>query len=204
VDSATLLVYGYVVASDCLGEAYVIPLDVTFRQMREHLHAKLISLPTEGDIRKWLRQRVEKRTTEAPNFTGESNKRRKVENSLKSDTPWGLTSDSFASMAPQAAKDQNHPKADEFDPWSPDSFMPEFGRHLSRMSPSDSGYGGSVVPSGTSLGSEDGYNLGHAYIFPSNVFQPETISSLSVSENLDSGVSDSKWRGRSSSYEKYV
>jgi hypothetical protein len=45
VNQETLEVYGHVVASNPLGEAYVIPLQSTFDQIRDALEAKSLSLP---------------------------------------------------------------------------------------------------------------------------------------------------------------
>lgn len=55
VDPSTCEVYGHVVASDTMGDTYVVPLDATLRDMEEKLEAA-VSLPTEADIHRWLAQ----------------------------------------------------------------------------------------------------------------------------------------------------
>lgn len=57
VDPSTCEVYGHVVASDAMGDTYVVPLDATLRDMEKKLGAT-VSLPTEAHIRKWLAQHV--------------------------------------------------------------------------------------------------------------------------------------------------
>ena len=55
VDESTCEVYGHVVASDAMGDTYVIPLNATLRDMEEKLAAAVV-LPTEADIHTWLAQ----------------------------------------------------------------------------------------------------------------------------------------------------
>ena len=50
VNQETLEAYGHVVASNPLGEAYVVPLRNTFRQIRDALGAKDVSLPSPGPL----------------------------------------------------------------------------------------------------------------------------------------------------------
>jgi hypothetical protein len=50
VNQETLEVYGHVVASNPLGEAYVVPLRNTFHQIRDALGAKEVSLPSPGPL----------------------------------------------------------------------------------------------------------------------------------------------------------
>ena len=55
VDELTCEVYGHVVASDAMGDTYVVPLNATLRDMEEKLAAAVV-LPTEADIHTWLAQ----------------------------------------------------------------------------------------------------------------------------------------------------
>ena len=55
VDESTCEVYGHVVASDAMGDTYVVPLNATLRDMEEKLAAAVV-LPTEADIHTWLAQ----------------------------------------------------------------------------------------------------------------------------------------------------
>jgi hypothetical protein len=50
VSQETLEIYGHVVASNPLGEAYVVSLQNTFRQIRDVLGAKELSLPNPGPL----------------------------------------------------------------------------------------------------------------------------------------------------------
>ncbi|CAM6005192.1 unnamed protein product [Sphagnum balticum] len=50
ISGETLEVYGHVVASNPLGEAYVVPLQNTFSQIRDALGAKEVSLPSPGPL----------------------------------------------------------------------------------------------------------------------------------------------------------
>jgi hypothetical protein len=50
VNQETLEVYGHVVASNPLGEAYVVPLRATFDQIGDALGAKELSLPSPGPL----------------------------------------------------------------------------------------------------------------------------------------------------------
>jgi hypothetical protein len=50
VNQETLEVYGHVVASNPLGEAYVVPLRNIFRQIHDALGAKEVSLPNPGPL----------------------------------------------------------------------------------------------------------------------------------------------------------
>ena len=58
VDPSTHEVYGHVVASDTMGDSYVVPLNATLRDMEEKLGAA-VSLPTEEYVDKWLLQHAE-------------------------------------------------------------------------------------------------------------------------------------------------
>ena len=55
VDESNCEVYGHVVASDAMGDTYVIPLNATLRDMERKLAAAVV-LPTEADIHTWLAQ----------------------------------------------------------------------------------------------------------------------------------------------------
>ena len=57
VDSVTHEVYGHVVASDSFGDAYVIPLDDSFRDIRQQLAADKVCLPTEREVVEWIQSR---------------------------------------------------------------------------------------------------------------------------------------------------
>lgn len=57
VDSVTHEVYGHVVASDAFGDAYVIPLDNTFRDIKQQLAADQVCLPTESEVLEWIEPR---------------------------------------------------------------------------------------------------------------------------------------------------
>jgi hypothetical protein len=50
VDQETLEIFGHVVASNPLGEAYVVPLQSTFHQIRDALGAKDLVLPNPGPL----------------------------------------------------------------------------------------------------------------------------------------------------------
>lgn len=58
VDPSTCEVYGHVVASDAMGDSYIVPLSATLRDMEKKLGADTVSLPTEADIHTWLAQHV--------------------------------------------------------------------------------------------------------------------------------------------------
>jgi Ca2+-binding EF-hand superfamily protein len=53
VDNHEIL--GHIVASDGFSEAYVIPITATLRDMKQHLHAKIVDLAQDSDIRAWRR-----------------------------------------------------------------------------------------------------------------------------------------------------
>lgn len=55
VDQLTCEVYGHVVASDAMGDTYVVPLNATLQDMEKKLEAAVF-LPTEADIHTWLAQ----------------------------------------------------------------------------------------------------------------------------------------------------
>ena len=57
VDPSTGEVFGHVVASDAMGDIYVVPLSATLRDMEKKLGAA-VSLPTESDIEAWIGQHV--------------------------------------------------------------------------------------------------------------------------------------------------
>ena len=61
VDPSTCEVYGHVVASDAMGDTYVVPLSTTLRDMEKRVGAA-VSLPTEADIHTWVAQHVEAAT----------------------------------------------------------------------------------------------------------------------------------------------
>lgn len=50
IDSSTDEVYGHVVASDVFGEAYVIPLGATFKDIEHQLGAEAVYLPREREL----------------------------------------------------------------------------------------------------------------------------------------------------------
>jgi len=50
VDEITGEVHGHLVASDMFGEGYIIPLHVTFEDMRSQLKLRAVTLPTAVDI----------------------------------------------------------------------------------------------------------------------------------------------------------
>ena len=50
--------YGHVVASDILDEAYVVPLESTFQQINTYLGVKIVKLPTTEDFQKWRSRRA--------------------------------------------------------------------------------------------------------------------------------------------------
>ena len=58
MDPLTHEVYGHVVASDTMGDSYVVPLNATLRDMEEKLGAA-VSLPTEEYVHNWLLQHAE-------------------------------------------------------------------------------------------------------------------------------------------------
>lgn len=49
------MVYGHVVASDVLGDAYVVPLTATFEDIKEKLGAHFVWLPTHEEVDRWTR-----------------------------------------------------------------------------------------------------------------------------------------------------
>ena len=55
VDNVTHEVYGHVIASDILGDAYVVPLNATFQHMKEQFLAESVELPTLSDDN-WFKQ----------------------------------------------------------------------------------------------------------------------------------------------------
>ena len=57
VDDETFEVYGHVVASDAFGEAFIIPLDAIFQDMKTQLEVESVSLPAETDINEVITQR---------------------------------------------------------------------------------------------------------------------------------------------------
>ena len=57
VDPSTGEVFGHVVASDAMGDIYVIPINATLRDMEKKLGAA-VSLPTETDIEAWVGQHI--------------------------------------------------------------------------------------------------------------------------------------------------
>ena len=61
VDPLTCEVYGHVVASDAMGDTYVVPLQSTLRDMEERLGAA-VSLPTEADIHTWHKRQSQATT----------------------------------------------------------------------------------------------------------------------------------------------
>lgn len=50
VNTLTLEVYGHVIAADVFGEAYVVPLGATFRQIKQWPRVKSVCLPVQEDI----------------------------------------------------------------------------------------------------------------------------------------------------------
>lgn len=57
IDKETLQVHGHVVASDRLGEGYVVPIYESFAHIKEQLGAISVELPRVGDILRWQVQR---------------------------------------------------------------------------------------------------------------------------------------------------
>ena len=55
VDESTCEVYGHVVASDAMGDTYVVPLNATLQDMEANLGAA-VALPTAADIHTWVAQ----------------------------------------------------------------------------------------------------------------------------------------------------
>lgn len=51
------MVYGHVIASDALGDAYVVPLQATFQDIKEKLGASFVRLP---DLRRFNALRSQK------------------------------------------------------------------------------------------------------------------------------------------------
>ena len=83
VDESTCEVYGHVVASDAMGDTYVVPLNATLRDMEKKLGAA-VSLPTEADINKWLAQQT-KAAAEQITVPAGSNKKKVAFNDSKKD-----------------------------------------------------------------------------------------------------------------------
>ncbi|KAK3395006.1 hypothetical protein B0H63DRAFT_462535 [Podospora didyma] len=50
VNPISMEVYGHVVATDCTGDAYVIPLHATFAEMKELLGVESVDLPSTADL----------------------------------------------------------------------------------------------------------------------------------------------------------
>ena len=75
VDPSTCEVYGHVVASDAMGDIYVVPLSTTLRDMEKRLGAAVV-LPTEADIHTWVARHV-KAATE-PSTVSATGKNKKV------------------------------------------------------------------------------------------------------------------------------
>jgi hypothetical protein len=59
-------VYGHVVACDIFGDAFVIPLSVTFQHMKAQLAAESVCLPTGADIHNWLQEHAEMKAITSP------------------------------------------------------------------------------------------------------------------------------------------
>ena len=80
MDSVTNEVYGHVVGSDVFGEAYVIQLHSAFTQMKDHLAAALICLPSQADLSAWLSTHAEapkgKSPLDSPGSSSQSNVKR--------------------------------------------------------------------------------------------------------------------------------
>ena len=83
VDESTCEVYGHVVASDAMGDTYVVPLNATLRDMEEKLGAA-VSLPTETDIHMWLAQQT-KAAAEQIRIPARSKKKEVAFNDSKKD-----------------------------------------------------------------------------------------------------------------------
>ncbi|KAF6234583.1 hypothetical protein HO173_007209 [Letharia columbiana] len=84
VDPSTCEVYGHVVASDAMGDIYVVPLNATLRDMEKKLGADPVSLPTKADILTWLAQHAEA-AAEQVTITARSNKKKVAFNDSKMD-----------------------------------------------------------------------------------------------------------------------
>ncbi len=50
VNPVSMEVYGHLVATDAMGDAYVLPLHSTFVEMQQQLAVDSVSLPTTGDL----------------------------------------------------------------------------------------------------------------------------------------------------------
>ncbi len=69
VDAIKQCVYGHVVASDDFGEAYVVPLYISFQQMQSRLGADFVCLPNENDIKNWHERHTFKQPDRALAYT---------------------------------------------------------------------------------------------------------------------------------------
>lgn len=114
VDASTCEVYGHVVASDAMGDSYVVPLGATLRDMEEKLEAA-VSLPTEADIETWLAQPA-KAAAEDVAVSARSKKKKVAFNDFKTHRaespkdlvelagkPWSQASASLTSSATQTS-----------------------------------------------------------------------------------------------------
>ena len=111
VDESTCEVYGHVVASDAMGDTYVVPLNATLRDMEENLAAAVV-LPTEADIHTWLAQHA--KTAEQTAVPTASKKKKVVFNDSETERvelPWDpqklvgqSSSRASASLAPPAVE----------------------------------------------------------------------------------------------------
>ena len=54
VDNQTYELYGYVVASGVFGEAYVLPLESSFKNVKDQLRAQDVCLPEASEVASWL------------------------------------------------------------------------------------------------------------------------------------------------------
>ena len=75
VDPSTCEVYGHVVASDAMGDTYVVPLSATLRDMEKRLGAA-VSIPTEADIHNWVAQHAKSETE--PSMVSAAGKKKRV------------------------------------------------------------------------------------------------------------------------------
>jgi hypothetical protein len=58
----TQQVYGHVVASDSMNEAYIVPLRAIFHQIKNYAGTNLVRLAGENDIQKWRSRRTDGKT----------------------------------------------------------------------------------------------------------------------------------------------
>jgi hypothetical protein len=65
----THVVCGHAVASDTLGEAYVVPLSSTIRQIKDHFKTPFVHLPANRDVDLWRSRHVQPSAGNAQGIT---------------------------------------------------------------------------------------------------------------------------------------